>query len=41
MKICRFNEGRLGVVRDGQIFDVSSALEFFRRRTIRFRQKTG
>ncbi|AXF05616.1 fumarylacetoacetate hydrolase family protein [Paraburkholderia hospita] len=28
MKICRFNEGRLGVVRDGRILDVSSALEF-------------
>lgn len=27
MKICRFNGDRLGVVRDGEVFDVSSVLE--------------
>lgn len=27
MKICRFNEGRLGLVKDDKVFDVTSALE--------------
>ena len=26
MKICRFNQDRLGVVQDGEVFDVTSVL---------------